>query len=495
MPNDNMIPNLRAVKNEADAAAVRRPEDVPTEAALTGKPAGQYALVETAELVSWNGAGITARGPDTERRLAQQSPLTPAFGADFSTAAQAGMTNTPLAKTVLTKPVIVAPGQSFRMRGRARDKLTFPPAFQGFGLKLLAHAEQDSGQRTEFGGFIVDAEGAPDAKGLSVNGNTIWGRDFETRNSYIGLEIGGDDHTFLHFYSAFGASAKGTAVRFNDIGPDSGEGFHFTQYHMGNSPETFSLWSGGEYGIFCSHGSLDYAAKIVKYRGDRDDKLQPRSPLNFSLQHIEYNPNEGHVFFANDGGHNAGYSTIFQSIIAKARPSDLFSNEITNGFIKMMGVHSYVDKQTGGLNVRFPDGVYVPHNPDWSPNGQPTKLGRYVYDDPRSAWDDRPKVSNNAGGGKYLNEANGPLTIRLPVTWNATPDAEAFIQARLYGIPNTKTGEAAALSPLLPRASRPKGFPAGAVDVLTFVVPAGCLISWEWGNVSFDQPWSLSYFG
>ena len=36
--NDNMIPNLRAVKNEADAAAVRAAPAVADEAALAGKP-------------------------------------------------------------------------------------------------------------------------------------------------------------------------------------------------------------------------------------------------------------------------------------------------------------------------------------------------------------------------------------------------------------------------------------------------------------------------
>lgn len=63
MPNDNMIPNLRAVRNEADAAAVRAAPAVADEAALAGKPTGQYELTATSELVAWNGAGVTARGP------------------------------------------------------------------------------------------------------------------------------------------------------------------------------------------------------------------------------------------------------------------------------------------------------------------------------------------------------------------------------------------------------------------------------------------------
>lgn len=63
MANDNMIPNLRAVRNEADAAAVRAAPAVADEAALAGKTAGQYELTSTSELVAWNGAGVTARGP------------------------------------------------------------------------------------------------------------------------------------------------------------------------------------------------------------------------------------------------------------------------------------------------------------------------------------------------------------------------------------------------------------------------------------------------
>lgn len=68
--NDNAIPNLRAVKNEADAAAVRAAPAVADEAALAGKPAGQYELTATAELVAWNGAAVTARGPMPASRAA-----------------------------------------------------------------------------------------------------------------------------------------------------------------------------------------------------------------------------------------------------------------------------------------------------------------------------------------------------------------------------------------------------------------------------------------
>ncbi|WP_288403838.1 hypothetical protein, partial [uncultured Deinococcus sp.] len=56
------IPDLIAVQREADAAAVREPVAVANEPALAGRPAGQYAISETAELVAWNGAAVTARG-------------------------------------------------------------------------------------------------------------------------------------------------------------------------------------------------------------------------------------------------------------------------------------------------------------------------------------------------------------------------------------------------------------------------------------------------
>ncbi|MFC5846749.1 right-handed parallel beta-helix repeat-containing protein [Deinococcus petrolearius] len=57
------IPDLIAVQREADAAAVREPVAVADEAALAGRPAGQYSLSTTSELVAWNGAAITSRGP------------------------------------------------------------------------------------------------------------------------------------------------------------------------------------------------------------------------------------------------------------------------------------------------------------------------------------------------------------------------------------------------------------------------------------------------
>ncbi|AFD25832.1 hypothetical protein [Deinococcus gobiensis] len=56
------IPDLTAVRREADAAAVRDPVTVASEAALTGRPGGQYHLTTTDELVAWNGTAVTARG-------------------------------------------------------------------------------------------------------------------------------------------------------------------------------------------------------------------------------------------------------------------------------------------------------------------------------------------------------------------------------------------------------------------------------------------------
>lgn len=62
------IPNIVAVQREADAAAVRDPVAVANEAALAGKPAGQYNLTVTGESVAWNGAAVTARGATLPRQ-------------------------------------------------------------------------------------------------------------------------------------------------------------------------------------------------------------------------------------------------------------------------------------------------------------------------------------------------------------------------------------------------------------------------------------------
>lgn len=57
------IPDVTAVQRLADVAAVREPTTLANEAALTGKPAGQYNLTATSETVAWNGSTVTARGP------------------------------------------------------------------------------------------------------------------------------------------------------------------------------------------------------------------------------------------------------------------------------------------------------------------------------------------------------------------------------------------------------------------------------------------------
>ena len=57
------IPDVTAVQRLADVAAVREPTTLANEAALAGKPAGQYNLTATSETVAWNGSTVTARGP------------------------------------------------------------------------------------------------------------------------------------------------------------------------------------------------------------------------------------------------------------------------------------------------------------------------------------------------------------------------------------------------------------------------------------------------
>lgn len=295
MANDNMIPNLRAVRNEADAAAVRAAPAVADEAALAGKPAGQYELTSTAELVAWNGAGVTARGPmpASARKVAPAlMPLVDALtprgatgsGAAVTAGLAAGAVQLGAASYDTAQTLTLREGAPLTGLGRRLSKIWGLPGLIPGQAIVQTTAEAKADDYRQAGQVLRGVEitsDQPNLIGLLVKGAYRTIEDISVHHLQGGIGIlFGQTNTYCDTLRDGEVYGCDVGIKFPEGINNSGERVMVENYTVFNNNYNIFIQGGGWFLKF-HNVSLDYAseAQIVT----KGDPLE----LHFSQGHIE----------------------------------------------------------------------------------------------------------------------------------------------------------------------------------------------------------------